>query len=295
MHISRSIAVAYAVFGISLLVILAQGADPLKLGAQALIFAGCLGLVFGLEEISPWRGRTACTNRRWRTNLAMLMAKESVSGFILPAGLAALAIELQAANFGLFNNLALAAWQEIVLAVLILDFAAYWAHRTLHIVPFLWRVHQVHHSDEELDASSVFRGHPLEALTRLCFSLFAVTLIGLPPEGIIIAAILRILASAFHHGNFAMPDWLEHKLRMVVVTPIHHRIHHSEETDDFDTNYGQIFSFWDKVFVSWRETAMRGNDNVRFGLGSLRPRDPDEFWSLLILPFRGRRPDGFRR
>ncbi|MDX5360962.1 MAG: sterol desaturase family protein [Alphaproteobacteria bacterium] len=277
---------AAVLFLSSILVMVRAGVDPVALAIHMAFFVACLTLIGAWESLAPWRERTARTGRRWRTNIGVLLARDGFTALLLPLGLGAVAAACAAHGIGLFNIVEAPVWVQYAATILVLDALAWLAHYLLHRVPTLWAIHEVHHSDEELDATSVLRGHPLEAAFRLLTYLAGVVALGMPAHAILLAVLLRHVFSTFHHGSMALPPRFEALLRLVIVTPIHHRIHHSAAQEDYDSNFAQIFSVWDRLFGTWREDAAVGNDAIAFGLGEARMDDPDDLWTLLVHPFR---------
>lgn len=278
--------VTLAFFVASVMLMILAGADPRVVVAQAVFFVASVTLILGWEALAPWRRRTKRTWRRWRTNFQMLFAKEAFTAVLMPLGLGAVAVAAAERGIGLFNMIETPLWVQFLVAIVALDFLAWLAHLLLHRVPTLWAIHEVHHTDEELDATSVMRGHPFEAGFRASVALVGVIALGLPAKAVLVAALLRIVFSTFHHGAMRLPGGLERVLRWVIVTPTHHRIHHSAAKSDYDTNFAQIFSIWDRLFGTYLQSPLRGERLMVFGLGLRRPADPDSAWGLVMHPFR---------
>jgi sterol desaturase/sphingolipid hydroxylase (fatty acid hydroxylase superfamily) len=152
-------------------------------------------------------------------------------------------------SIGLLNMINLPLWAELLLAVMALDFIAqYVAHVTLHKVGFMWRFHMIHHSDTHVDATTGTRHHPGDYVFRELFSLVAILLMGMPIAFYLFYRILTIPFTYFTHANIGMPKWMDKALSFVFITPNMHKFHHHFERPWTDTNYGNIFSFWDRIF-----------------------------------------------
>jgi len=186
-------------------------------------------------------------------------------------------------NFGLLNQIALPIWAELLLAVMALDlFAQYGMHYLLHKIPFLWKFHMIHHSDTNVDATTGTRHHPGDYVTREIAALVAILLFGIPLAYYIFYRILTVFFSYFTHANIIIPAWLDGPLSLVFVTPNMHKFHHHYEMPWTDTNFGNVFSFWDRLFG----TLTYGDPKqVVYGLDILDDtRDQDILYQLKV-PF----------
>lgn len=243
-----------------------------------------------VEALRPLREQRLSLGARWTTNLG-LQAINSVLPTLLAAAVAGLLVPRApafwtpaAAMVPYVGELPI-----LLFGVLALDLYTYWMHRLQHGVFPLWRLHAVHHADGELDASTGVRHHPFEALIVTGGSLAVFVLLGLPGWTYPIYAALVIVASLTQHANASLPPSVERALRTVVVTPAMHEVHHSSDERDHDNNYGTIFSFWDRLFGTYRAAPALGADRVRFGV---EPFTADAYaaphWGLL-LPLKIRR------
>lgn len=167
---------------------------------------------------------------------------------------------------------------EIVLTVLALDFAHYVWHRMEHRVPFLWRLHRVHHSDRQLDVTSALRFHPFETLARIGVSILVIALLGAPPVAVLVYAASSHLLNNFNHANLTLPPGMERALTALIITPDLHRVHHSMRSDEQNRNFGSIVSWWDIAFGTlairpgeWQRKAPLGlaGHADRQGLGAM--------------------------
>jgi sterol desaturase/sphingolipid hydroxylase (fatty acid hydroxylase superfamily) len=235
------------------------------------------------ESQRPARELTLPAGRRWGNHAVLmvlgsmlLMAAYRASPLLVAAG-------AQGRGWGLLNHEWIPGPVRVAGALLLLDFFHYAAHRLFHSFYFLWRIHEVHHSDADYDIGTSLRFHPLEALlTRGLYLLWVAVLA--PPVGVVFAAeMLTLVVNSFVHGNVALPGWLERGLGRVIITPGLHRLHHSVDMTDQNRNFGQMFVWWDRMLGTYRETP-RGPGET--GVEGFDGRNGA--WALVLAPFRRR-------
>src|SRR5271154_828141 len=204
-----------------------------------ILFSVALVMVALWEMAHPWRGVSGQLVRRWRNHAALLFGSTAMLALIFRGTAALVAVAAQSNRFGLMRLTALPLAARIVLGILLLDLFGYFTHRLFHAVPSLWRVHQVHHSDAELDLSTGIRHHPFENLISHALSLGAIVVLA-PPVGAVVALqALGVVQIFFSHANVNFPPGIERLLRLVLVTPEMHRVHHSDEMRDQNANLGE--------------------------------------------------------
>ncbi len=253
----------------------------LRLGTFALV----LVVLAIAERIWPARG-DARPARRQLANLGLMAINTTVLRLLFPVLAVALALAVHARGGGVFGVLGLPAWLEVLLTVVVMDAAIYWQHRLLHVIPLLWRMHRVHHTDLGFDVTLGVRFHPLEMAFSMAVKLLLVLLLGTPALGVILFEILLAAASLFTHADFAFPPRVERWLRAVVVTPSMHRTHHSVLREETDSNYGFLLSAWDRLFASYRRRPLRPEREMPIGLLAWRTPDTLGLPALLLQPFR---------
>ncbi len=266
--------------------------NTLRLGVFALIFAA-MAL---LEALFPRRSRAYSRTARWFTNIAM--SAVSTLSLRLAAPFLAIAAATQASErgWGLLNVVALPAWLEGLLALVLLDMLIYWQHVASHKFGFLWALHQVHHSDRDIDVSTGIRFHPLEIILSMIYKVVCVAALGAPAFAVFIFELLLNGCSLFNHANLRLPEKADTWLRYLVVTPDMHRIHHSATQRETDSNYGFSISLWDRIFHSYSKTPELGQNNMRIGLPQYQTDDPCSLvWSLLLPLQRRSGTQGVRR
>jgi|TARA_B110000091_G_scaffold31460_1_gene32631 sterol desaturase/sphingolipid hydroxylase (fatty acid hydroxylase superfamily) len=192
-------------------------------------------------------------------------------------------IWLESNNFGFLYMFDLPIWVELLIAVLALDFSAqYIVHYLLHKIPFMWRFHMVHHSDTNVDATSATRHHPGDYLMREVFALLVIILFGIPLAYYLFYRMVTVFFAYFTHANFYMPKTIDKILSLVFVTPNMHKFHHHFEMPWTDTNFGNIFSFWDRIFGTLTYDDPK---KVTFGLDLLDSTKDQDILYQLKIPF----------
>ena len=186
-------------------------------------------------------------------------------------------------GFGVLNLIELPFWTELLIAVLALDFfAQYGMHYLLHQVPFLWKFHMVHHSDTHVDATTGTRHHPIDYLMREVGSLVAVALFGIPLAFYVLYRVITIFFAYITHANITVPMWLDRPLSFLFVTPNMHKFHHHYEAPWTDTNYGNIFSIWDRLLGT---LVYDDPKKVTYGLDIMDDSRDEDVMYQLTAPF----------
>lgn len=251
-------------------------------------FLTLLALFAGLEALFPRRARTLSRSRRWPTNLAItLLNTLALRGLavVLPLLSIGAALDAEAQGWGLFNRLDWPVWAEVLVAILILDLTIWAQHLVTHKVPVFWRFHRVHHADRDMDATTGFRFHPVEILASMGLKIGMIYLLGPSALAVLLFEILLSGTALFNHSNLALPDWLDRVARLVLVTPDMHRVHHSIDRAEHDSNYGFALSLWDRIFRTYVAEPKAGHDGMTVGLEWQDERPAKLGWSL-GLPFR---------
>jgi sterol desaturase/sphingolipid hydroxylase (fatty acid hydroxylase superfamily) len=191
---------------------------------------------------------------------------------------------------GLLNSWQLPNSVSLVATLLLLDFAIYCQHIIMHKLPLLWRLHKVHHTDIEFDATTAVRFHPLEIFISMLYKTACIILIGGNPEAIIAFEIILNAAATFNHSNIKIPARADKILRWLIITPDAHCIHHSVESAETDSNYGFSISCWDRLFKTYTAEPKHPQTTMAIGLNTYRNQDDLGFRDLLLIPFVGNSP-----
>lgn len=242
-----------------------------------------------LETLLPRRNRRFARSKRWPTNLGVLLSAfvaVSATSFVIPVTATLSAIAAETHGWGLFNLVDWPVWVEWLIAFVVLDFVIWAQHVATHKIPLLWRIHRVHHTDEDLDASSAVRFHPLEIILSLFIKSAAVVLLGANPIVVVIFEAVINGTALFNHANFRLPLQLDKWVRWILVTPDMHRVHHSIINRETDSNYGFAISVWDRLFGTYNDQPEGGHDAMVLGLAEWQDEAPTKLGWTLALPFR---------
>lgn len=249
---------------------------------RILIFSLTLVSLAILEMFFSYRKRNLLRKDRWVGNIGLIVLSNFLIKAALPLGLLPFALFFQEKGWGLFNLLNLNNYAEIFLCVVLLDGAIYLQHVIFHKVHFLWRLHRVHHADTDLDVTSALRFHPLEILLSIGYKLGFILILGVGPEAIVIFEIVLSCMAMFNHSNLHLPEPIERVLRLFIVTPQMHIIHHSVKKKESDMNYGFNLSIWDRLFNTYQKKFFtEGN----IGQSYYRGKEDHSFKQILLLPF----------
>lgn len=254
---------------------------------RAAIFFGVLLALMFLETLVPRRALRLPRLMRWPNNLGLVIFDTLLLRILFPTAAAGFAAWCTAGNIGLFHSIAWALGIEILLCLILLDLAIYTQHVVFHKVPWLWRLHKVHHADLDYDVTTGSRFHPIEILLSMLIKFAVIALLGVPVVAVILFEVILNAMAMFNHSNIRLPDRLDSVLRKLLVTPDMHRVHHSRLYDEANRNFGFNLSLWDKLFRTYQEQPQQGQDGVVFGLkGYDDPKQVVSLLGLLLLPLR---------
>ena len=250
------------------------------------IFVGFL-LVFGLlEYLLPRRELKPIKAKRWFTNMAIIVIDSVVIKLLFKSAAIGVALWAASKGYGLFNMVGLPYWLAFIVSFIVLDLAIWFSHVMSHVVPMFWRIHRMHHSDRDIDASTAIRFHPIEIALSMVWKFIIVILLGAPVMAVLVFEIVLNGAAIFNHSNFKLPLWLDKILRLVVVTPDMHRVHHSTIGKEHNSNYGFNLSIWDHMFKTYTDQPEKGHDGMTIGLENCQDEKPARLdWSLMV-PFK---------
>ncbi|ERL54373.1 sterol desaturase family protein [Psychrobacter aquaticus] len=252
-------------------------------------FFGILVLMMLLEWYKPARQSPIKSGTRWLANFGLVFASTLIARLAIPLGLTAVALYTHQQGIGLFNLIALPSVVVIVLSLILLDIMIYWQHRLFHNIPILWRLHKVHHADAHVDTSTGLRFHPIEILLSILIKLVAITVLGVPAIAVLIFEIVLNGLALFNHANIRLPPAIEKPLRLILMTQILHRIHHSQVVSETNSNYGFSVIWWDKLFGSYKSHAKKEDSEIDIGLIEYSDtKQTASLWGLLIMPFKSK-------
>jgi sterol desaturase/sphingolipid hydroxylase (fatty acid hydroxylase superfamily) len=237
------------------------------------------------ESLRPRRELSEPVERRWGKHSLLLLASFVITAVLVPMSPMLMAASVAGSRYGLLNKPWLPLAARWILAVLILDITKYAAHRALHSVYFLWRVHQIHHSDRDFDVSTSVRAHPIEVILFRGASLAAIAILAPPLGAVLVAELMSVFESFFGHANASLPEWLQRVLGVFFYTADTHRIHHSVDVRMQNSNFGDIFPWWDRIFGTYLPPLPVGEDRIVTGLEEFQGGDRPGFAFLLKQPF----------
>ncbi len=247
------------------------------------------------ELLAPRRPLTTSKASRWVSNLGIVLTDTLAVRLILPFQAVGMALFVETHGWGLFNNVLLPPWMSILLGVLGLDFVIYLQHAMFHALPVFWRLHRMHHTDLDFDVTTGVRFHPLEILLSMGIKMATVAALGLSAAAVILFEVLLNATSLFNHGNVRLPKKIDQGLRLLVVTPEMHRVHHSVVIKEHNSNFGFNFPWWDRLMGTYKVEPMKGHEGMTIGLSRFREPRLLTFPWLLIQPFFEAGPYPFSR
>ncbi len=243
-------------------------------------------LMIGWEYLSPRRTLRTGRKHRWPVNLGLAALNMAIMRVTMGSVAYLTAMTAREQNFGLLHQFSCPDELSILITLLFLDFAIYLQHILAHKWPLLWRLHQVHHTDIEMDATTTVRFHPLEIMLSMVYKVICIALIGGNPAAIVIFEILLNATATFNHSNVYIPAKWDKIIRYVLVTPDMHRIHHSVIPKETDSNYGFSISCWDRLFKTYTAEPQLPQTEMPVGLANFREERELNFYRLLLLPFQ---------
>lgn len=248
-------------------------------------FAGIFLIMALLEIAMPRKQRVLGKGQRWLTNISLVIVNTLALRLIMPILAVGMANYAAGQGWGLLALVNLPIWVEIIIAFILLDMLIYAQHIAFHKVPILWRFHKVHHADRDLDVTSGARFHPIEAVFSMAYKLLCIALIGPAAVAVFLFEVVLNAASMFNHANVRLPLGLDRLLRLFIVTPDMHRVHHSVIERETNSNYSFFLTIWDRMFGTYTAQPEKGHDGMTVGLSEYQDSKPANLiWSLLV-PF----------
>jgi len=237
------------------------------------------------EWIAPRRILKAPKITRWFNNLVITFLNSLAVKFVFPVTAVGVAIMAQKAGYGVLNIIGLPPLFGGCVAIIALDLTIYFQHRLFHVVPVLWRLHRMHHTDLDIDVTTGARFHPVEILLSMVIKMAAIVLIGAPAWSVLAFEVLLNATSMFNHSNIFLNPGIDRIVRLILVTPDMHRVHHSVIIQETNSNYGFNLPWWDRLFGSYRDQPSKGHDAMTIGLANYRdPKYLTLHW-MLAVPF----------
>ena len=241
-------------------------------------FFGVLILMAVWEVLAPRRAANVSKIVRWGNNLGLVVFNSVLLRLIFPTAAVGVTIFASEHSWGLLNYVQLPSVAAVAISIVVMDFVIYVQHILMHAIPALWRLHRVHHADLDYDFTTGVRFHPLEIIVSMLIKFVAILLLGPPVAAVVIFEIILNASSMFNHGNIKLPAALDRILRLLIVTPDMHRIHHSVEKDESNRNFSFNLSLWDRFFGTYRRQPRAGHEEMVVGIQNYRElRDVTSF------------------
>lgn len=249
-------------------------------------FFGIFAVVAVWEFLLPRRSLSISRGLRWASNLGLVFLNSLVLRFLFPTAAIGVAIVAQNQGWGLLVYYQIPFILAVIVTVVVMDFIIYLQHVMVHAIPVLWRLHRVHHADLEFDVTTGSRFHTLEIILSMLIKFATIVLLGPPVVAVVIFEVLLNTSSMFNHGNIYIPKKIDRVLRLFVVTPDMHRVHHSLHPQLTNSNFGFSLPWWDRLFGTYTAQPRESHQEMEIGLNIFRdPKQVDRLPGMLMLPF----------
>lgn len=251
------------------------------------IFLSILTIMATIEWLSPRRAWITSRAQHWLNNLGLLVFNSVLLRLIFPlAAIGAAKIALEN-NWGLLHMIELPVIIEIIIGFVVLDLVVYFQHVVFHKIPILWRLHRVHHADRDFDVTTGARFHPIEIIASMLVKFATIFILGSPLIAVLIFEIVLNGAALFNHSNIKFNKKLDSILRLLIVTPDMHRVHHSILAKEYNSNFGFNLPWWDRLFDTYRAQPEAGHENMIIGLKEYQDiKISNRLDGMLMIPFR---------
>ncbi|WP_049722360.1 sterol desaturase family protein [Gilvimarinus polysaccharolyticus] len=249
------------------------------------VFASFLLAMALWEALAGFRPQNISRWQRWPSNLLIVVLNTLVLRLFFPLAAVGAAYLAADRGWGLFNLIALPSWLAVVVCFILLDLTIYFQHRLFHGVPWLWRLHRVHHTDLEFDITTGLRFHPVEILLSIALKIMVVIALGAPALAVLLFEVVLSSTAIFNHANVSLPAWAERWARLIVVTPDMHRVHHSIVRQETDSNFGFNLPWWDRLFTTYNKQPSAGQLGMVIGIEAFRQPADLRLDKMLIQPF----------
>jgi len=252
-------------------------------------FLGIFIIMAIWEVLAPRRVLTVSKIVRWSNNLGLVFINTILLRLLFPAAAVGVALLANEQGWGLLHYYQVPAVIAIIVAVVVMDFVIYVQHVMVHAIPLLWRLHRVHHADLDYDVTTGARFHPIEIILSMLIKFATIVLLGAPVVAVVIFEVVLNATAMFNHSNVRLNFVLDKWLRLLLVTPDMHRVHHSVEDDETNSNFGFSLPWWDRMFGTYRDQPRAGHEKMTIGIRSFRePKMASWISGMLMIPFVGK-------
>ena len=253
------------------------------------IFFGVFAVMAAWEFLAPRRVLTVSKTLRWANNIGLVFLNSIVLRLLFPAAAVGMAVFADEQGWGIFNYYQTPYLIAVVVSVVVMDFIIYLQHVMVHAVPALWRLHRVHHADPDFDVTTGSRFHPIEIILSMLIKFAVIAVLGPPVVAVVIFEVLLNATAMFNHSNVRLNGSVDRFLRLLVVTPDMHRVHHSAEDDEANSNFGFNLPWWDRLFGTYRDQPRGGHEKMTIGIHTYNdPKLVSWIHGMLWLPFIGK-------
>lgn len=260
--------------------------DLSEASIRLIIFVGLFATLATLEWVVPRRKLRPVKTMRWITNWSIVIIDSILVRLLFKTAAVGGALWAADTGFGLFNLVNLPFWFAFFVSFIVLDFAVWLSHVASHKIPMFWRIHRMHHSDIDFDVTTAIRFHPIEIILSMIWKYAVVLALGAPAASVLVFEIVLNGGAMFNHSNFKLPLGVDRILRLFIVTPDMHRVHHSIQRRETDSNYGFNLSIWDRLFGTYIDQPEKGHTAMQIGLPQWQDEQPARLdWSLSV-PFK---------
>lgn len=258
---------------------------PLRVGG----FFGILGIMYLWEMIAPRRALTIPKPLRWVNNIGMVFLNSFLLRIIFPSAAVGVATLAQKHDWGFFYYLKVSYTLAVLSSIIAMDFFIYLQHVMFHAVPAFWRVHRMHHADLDIDVTTGIRFHPVEIILSMLIKFAVIVIIGPPVVSVIMFEVVLNATSMFNHANLYIPRNIDKVMRWFMVTPDMHRVHHSADPNETNTNFGFNMPWWDRLLGTYKNQPLLGHEGMIIGLREFRDlRQSTMLPGMLAIPFIGK-------
>lgn len=252
-------------------------------------FFGIFAIMAAWEVVAPRRVLTVSKTIRWANNLGLVFLNSFMLRLLFPAAAVGVAAYANQANWGLLNIYDVPFLLAVFISVIAMDFVIYLQHVLVHAIPALWRLHRLHHADLDYDVTTGARFHPIEIILSMLIKFATIVVLGPPVIAVVIFEIVLNAMAMFNHANIKLPLGLDKRIRLFFVTPDMHRVHHSVEDDEANSNFGFNLSVWDRLFGTYRDQPRAGHEGMTIGIhGYKNLKQVAWLPGMLMLPFKGK-------
>ena len=255
-------------------------------------FVGILAVMAVWEVLAPRRALTVSKAVRWGNNLGIVFLNSFLLRLVFPTAAVGVALFAEQHDWGLLNYYHTPLWLAVLISVVVMDLVIYLQHVMVHAVPLFWRLHRLHHADLDYDLTTGARFHPVEIFLSMLIKFATIVVLGPPVVAVIVFEIILNFMAMFNHGNVKLPLGIDRVVRLLLVTPDMHRVHHSVEDDEANSNFGFNLAIWDRIFGTYRDQPRGGHEGMTIGIRKFRdPKDVSWLPGMLTLPFKGKISD----